>query len=90
MRKATAIVLSCVVAAALCVGPQVVPAQGSAEQKEKEKNENKATDDKEKKKSNPVAEVNRIYGRFKKRTEPAKKEPGSLRKSINDAWDKLK
>ncbi len=103
-RKAAGIVLSCVVAAALCGVPQGVFAQNAAERqkemkkdkkeqkKEKSATEQKQTkaDDKAKKESDPRAGVNRIYDNFKKSTEPAKKESGSLRKSINDAWDKLK
>ncbi len=95
MRKVAAIVLRCVVAAALCGAPQIVFAQDSTQQKEK-KEQKKTTeqkvkkDDKAKKKSDPTAEVNRIYDSFKKSEEPVKKEAGSLRKSINDAWDKLK
>jgi septal ring factor EnvC (AmiA/AmiB activator) len=99
MRKAAAIVLRCVVAAALCGAPQVVFAQNVTEQqkekteqkKEKKTKEQKVKkDDKAKKKSDLVAEVNRIYDSFKKSEEPVKKEAGSLRKSINDTWDKFK
>ncbi len=105
MQKAVAIVLSCVVAVALCGAPQGAFAQNSAEQQKKEKKNDKkeqkkekgATekkqmkkDDKAKTESDPRAGVNRAYDSFKKSTEPAKKEAGSLRKSINDAWDRLK
>lgn len=94
MRKATVIVLRCVVAAALFGAPHVVFAQNSTEQqkeKKEQKKEKKVTeqkvkkDDKANKKSDPRAEVNRIYDSFKKSEEPVKKEAGSLRKSINDA-----
>ncbi len=102
MSKAAVIVLRYVVlAATLCGAPQMVLAQNSTEQQKEDKTEqkkkNKTTeqkqtkkDDKAKKKSDPAGEVNQIYDDFKKSTEPAKKEAGSLRKSINDAWDKLK
>ncbi len=97
MRTAAVIALRCVVAAALCGAPQVALAQNSTEQQKEKKEEKKASeqkpekkDDKAKKKSDPRGEVNRLYDSFKKSAEPAKKEAGSLRKSINDAWDKLK
>ncbi len=104
MRKTAVLVLKCVIAALLCGAPQVVFAQNSTEQQQREKKdtkerkeEKKATDQKQmktdgkaKKKSDPAGEVNRIYDSFKKSTEPVKKEAGSLQKSLNDAWDTLK
>ncbi len=99
MRKAAVIVLRCVVAAALCGAPRVVFAQNSTGQQNEKKEQKKEkmdtgkkvkADDKAKKNIDPRAEVNRIYDSFKKSEEPVKKEAGSLRKSINDAWDKLK
>jgi len=98
MRKAAVVALICVVAAALCGAPQTVLARDSiAQQKEKkEKKEKKITkkqikaDNKDKQKSKPTPEVNRINDGFKKSGESIKNGAASLRKSINDAWEKSK
>ncbi len=83
-------VLSFVVAAAVCIAPAPVAAEPSAEKQKSGKSEKKNAKDRAKRKGQPAEGVNRMYDGFKKGSGAAKDDAGKVRKSVNDAYDRTK
>ncbi len=84
--------LSVVLAVGLCYVPRPVLAGDTEKQKKEEKkNEReKKSDSKGKKGVNPIDEVNKMWGGFKKGSSAAREDAGKARDAVNDAWNRSK